>query len=802
MMTPDEILRQADEQIASRKSANKPATASGAQSDDGWRDPWSEAPTPRGLPPSNRTDEQAQQPSSDGFGARLKQGVGRAFDSAQVALSGDEGVIAKVAADQQRNALPQTALQRQMAEEIAPYNEAAKNAEGFADSARAWGALGLKRAGQLISNPAEAGKMIVEQLPNSIPGMAGGFAGAKAGAALGAMTGPFAPVAIPVGGALGGLAGGFAGGYGLGKGASVIEQVQEKAREQGVDLQDQVAARGLVAKNLAEIDAAATRKAVGTAGTDAALNVLTMGAAGLSGRGIVNEARALAKAVDDGVVSAADATAALARLEAANAARNTVGQKALRGGAVVGAEMAGEGVSEAVGQKYAYGEVDPGQVIDEALLGLGQGGAMALGGKAFRKAAGLPDNDDAATRSLDGVHSALAKNAGLQQDGAPNDGDSGGGGVDAQAGNPVFDSTNAPAPFINQGVMDVNGLGPRPPAPVLDTQRLDALLEPQRPSEAMGLRTGPDAGPLENAAALSVDTGATAQMQGAAGIVANDLQSEPQAANAMQAVNLDEVADPYERAMLQRLYDDHFADGDLESVISANAELDTSFDFGANVNELLADAGATPQEIEDAQRGQASAQAADRPGQAQENDRSNFDAELSVAKNEGDGSGRLAGAEQGEASQQPLDQQAASPGSQAEGANVATLAQLNRKKLAEMTDDELQQLSSLLPADHSRQQKIQKAIQTRAEQSQAAINQGVKTDGTQQKLNGEVDEYSPNQAQQGGPQPTQAGAAQAGQQTGQGLNNGATPTENDGRQASAPTAPQAQAQELDRQQRA
>ncbi len=147
MMTPDEILRQADEQIASRKSANKPATASGAQSDDGWRDPWSEAPTPRGFTPASRADDQTQQQSSDGFGARLKQGVGRAFDSAQVALSGDEGVIAKVAADQQRNALPQTALQRQMAEEIAPYNEAAKNAEGFADSARAWGHWALSVQG-------------------------------------------------------------------------------------------------------------------------------------------------------------------------------------------------------------------------------------------------------------------------------------------------------------------------------------------------------------------------------------------------------------------------------------------------------------------------------------------------------------------------------------------------------------------------------------------------------------------------------------------------------------------------------
>ena len=82
MMTPDEILRQADEQIAARKSANKPATASGAQSDDGWRDPWSDAPSARGFAIAGRADGQAQQPSSDGFGARLKQGVGRAFDSA------------------------------------------------------------------------------------------------------------------------------------------------------------------------------------------------------------------------------------------------------------------------------------------------------------------------------------------------------------------------------------------------------------------------------------------------------------------------------------------------------------------------------------------------------------------------------------------------------------------------------------------------------------------------------------------------------------------------------------------------
>ena len=218
------------------------------------------------------------------------------------------------------------------------------------------------------------------------------------------------------------------------------------------------------------------------------------------------------------------------------------------------------------------------------VLGVDKGASDDELKKAFRKAAGLPDNDDAATRSLDDVHSALAKNAELQQDGAP------GGDMASEAQNQNVLALPAP-------VIDVSGDGVARTADdrnarlqriatgdITDVTPIERATPVEvKPSEAMGLRTGPDAGPLENAAALSVDTGATAQMQGAAGIVANDLQSEPQAANAIPVVNFDEVTDPYERAMLQRLYEDHYADGDLESVISASAELDTSFDFGANV---------------------------------------------------------------------------------------------------------------------------------------------------------------------------------------------------------------------------
>ena len=55
------------------------------------------------------------------LGARVKQGVGRAVDSARTALTDDPAKIAKIASEQARTALPQTATQRKMAEEFAPY---------------------------------------------------------------------------------------------------------------------------------------------------------------------------------------------------------------------------------------------------------------------------------------------------------------------------------------------------------------------------------------------------------------------------------------------------------------------------------------------------------------------------------------------------------------------------------------------------------------------------------------------------------------------------------------------------------
>lgn len=448
---------------------------------------------------------------SPGLVARVKQGASRAIDSARTALTDDPNKIAQIASDQARTALPQTETQRKMAEEIAPYVDAANKAQGVVDNVKTWGAAGIKRAGQLLSNPGEAGKMIAEQLPNSLPGMAGGIAGAKLGAMAGSAVAPV--IGTLVGGVLGGVAGGFAGGYGLEKGAAMQEQVQKEAQAQQIDLQDQPAVAKMVALKQPEFDAAAQRKGVGTAGTDALLNVATMGLAGVGGRTLAKEARTLADAVKAGTISAADAGTTLAQLEAKNAARNTLGAKALRGTGVVGAEMAGEGLSEAAGQKLAYGKVDAGDVIDEALLGLGTGGAMALGSKAFNKAAGIVDQDGT-TRDIAAARDGLGALEGEES-------------TDSQA--PT--TAPMPAPILDESVLEAAGV--RPPA-YINTRNMDRMLgeppmaqeadaeaaspEPdtRTPSERMGIN--PAAGPLSRVAAVAVDSGASpVQFLGATG---------------------------------------------------------------------------------------------------------------------------------------------------------------------------------------------------------------------------------------------------------------------------------------------
>jgi hypothetical protein len=295
----------------------------------------------------------------------------------------------------------------------------------------------------------------------------------------------------------------------------------------------------------------------------------------------------------------------------------------------------------------------------------------------------------------------------------------------------------------------------------------------QRPSEAMGLRSGPEAGALESVAAMAVDSGAHAQVQQESALAQAAQEAEKQSKSNQKVeqknkrqqevdANTGEISGPRAEADLSA-----WGDADLSNAFRGAQDLGVRRQLAKELSRRRA------------QRAESAPQA-----------------DLATS------------------SPQPP---ATAPGANAKGANVATLAQLNRKKLAEMSTDELHQLAGLLPGEHARQEKIQKAIQSRVQQEPVAINKGVSDDGTQT-----------DQAQQTAAQPAQAGRAQstgtgdsyggsdggdasirpaAGQrvQPGtaeQGLTDGTTQTANPGAQATPAPGTQAQAQSEGRQERA
>ena len=224
-------------------------------------------------------DDKSQNPFSDqDFGKdpslmeRAGYGAKRAINATRTALTSSPEIVGEILADQNAGAPRQSVAARRMQEEIKPYNDATNAAEGVFDTVKAGGAQLLKRAGQLISEPVETLKSVAEQIPNSLPGMAGGLAGAKAGAALGTAVAP--GLGTAAGAVIGGVLGGTAGAYLTEKGSSIQEQVQKKAAESGVDQTDAAGLAGVYKGNQSEIDNAASLKGVGTAGTDAVLNVL------------------------------------------------------------------------------------------------------------------------------------------------------------------------------------------------------------------------------------------------------------------------------------------------------------------------------------------------------------------------------------------------------------------------------------------------------------------------------------------------------------------------------------------------
>lgn len=335
-------------------------------------------------------DPNYEPPEPPSLTDRLGFGIRNTIDYGRIAATNDKSEIAGIVADVDRRRVPLTETQLRMQREYEPYRERANKAEGFVDTAFAYGDAVGKRIGQFIDAPGEYAGMIAENLPNSVPGLAAGLAGAKAGALVGSVVPGYGNVA---GGIVGGIVGGTAGGYAVEQGSSMLEQIQKEAQARGINPQDKPAMSAMIEEKYPEFLSASQRKGIATAGTDALLNTATMGLAGAGGRVLTREARALAEGVESGAIGAARAAEMSADIAARNAARNTLGAKTLRGAGVTGSEMIGEGLSEAAGQKYAYGNVDAGDVIDESLLGVGTGVGMAAGSKAIDRVVGGSEVD-------------------------------------------------------------------------------------------------------------------------------------------------------------------------------------------------------------------------------------------------------------------------------------------------------------------------------------------------------------------------------------------------------------------------
>ena len=331
---------------------------------------------------------------------RAKQGFSDTLNAADLATTTDPTKIAGKVAAANRDALPQTQAQQQMAEEIKPLVDAYGRAEG-SDSVFAFAEIAAKRIAQFARNPKEFAGSVVQNLPNSLPGMAGMMVGGAAGSAGG-----------PVGSAVGAVAGGFGGGFLIERGSELRQQIEEEAQRRGIDTKDEKALLPLITEKLEEFTRNANLKGVGTAGTDTALNMVTLGMAGAGSKQIAKEIRAVQAAAGSGKLSKDAAEAQLAALAKRDAAHNTLGAKTKRGLAVTGAEMAGEGASEAAGQLLAYGKANPLEVIDESLMGLGQGVGMAAGHGIYDKVVGTKGAADGAPEQIQRARDAIAEREG------------------------------------------------------------------------------------------------------------------------------------------------------------------------------------------------------------------------------------------------------------------------------------------------------------------------------------------------------------------------------------------------------
>ena len=251
---------------------------------------------------------------------------------------------------------------RQVFEAFEPYTEKWKEANGFIESAGVIGSMAGAIGKEAVTNPKGLAYATAEQAANMVPSMAGMYAGGKLGGVAGTAIAP--GIGTAIGTVVGALGGAFAGGWSTEAGLEATGYVGEELSKRGLEPTEENIKALLQDESVREgaIDVA-RKKATGTAATDAALTLL-------GGRVATAPGRAAQKAA----IAELGAGATREAIEAATKANlksvpmlNRAGY-GLAGGAI---DIAGEGISEAVGQKWATGELDMADIAHETFAGVG-----------------------------------------------------------------------------------------------------------------------------------------------------------------------------------------------------------------------------------------------------------------------------------------------------------------------------------------------------------------------------------------------------------------------------------------------
>jgi len=298
--------------------------------------------------------------------------LGTSLQSAKWVVTG-KGTpeIAKALADQIANSNA-SAGEREIQGAVKSVNDA----KGGWETAKSIGNL----LWSFVSNPYDAGKMVVQQLPNALPSMATGAAGAGAGGLIGG----------PVGAVGGGLTG-------LAAGSGVVEFGAKLADKVGEALGNRPATPENIQAILEQpgFRDAAMQEGAAKGVTVGAIDALS---AALGGRIATAPFRAAAKKAlaregidlaDTAAVNAALKTAPMQAAIKAEMAAVSTGRKVGMGATGVAADSTLEGVGEYAGEYAATGQGKLGDAILEGVTSLGQSVAEVSASAALQRGQGL-----------------------------------------------------------------------------------------------------------------------------------------------------------------------------------------------------------------------------------------------------------------------------------------------------------------------------------------------------------------------------------------------------------------------------